>query len=54
MAAEVRDDITLSDNQRDRLRSNVIELQQEAEHRQIELREVHTVADAASAVVAIA
>ncbi|MGY6258136.1 hypothetical protein ACXIVK_32205 [Paraburkholderia caledonica] len=49
-----QDDITLSDNQRDRLRSNVIELQQEAEHRLIELREVHTVADAARAVVEIA
>lgn len=48
------EDITLSDKQRDRLRSNVVEIQQEASHRQVDLREVHTVPDAASTVIALA
>lgn len=48
------DDITLSDKQRDRLKSNSIEIQQEAKHRQVEFREVHTVAEAADTVVALA
>lgn len=48
------EDITLSDKQRDRLKSNVVEIQQEAAHRQVELREVHTVPEAASTVVALA
>jgi len=48
------EDITLSDKQRDRLKSNVVEIQQEAAHRLVELREVHTVPEAASMVVAMA
>lgn len=50
----IDEDITLSDKQRDRLKSNVIELQQEAAHRAVDLREVHTVPDAANLVVALA
>lgn len=48
------EDITLSDKQRDRLRANVVEIQQEAAHRQVDLRKVHTVPDAASTVIALA
>lgn len=47
-------EITLSDKQRDRLASNVIEIQQEAKYRGVSLYSVHTVADAADAIVAIA
>lgn len=50
----IDEDITLSDKMRDRLKSNVIELQQEAAHRAVDLREVHTVPDAANLVVALA
>lgn len=49
-----REEITLSDKQRDRLRSNVIEIQQEASHRNVTFREVHTVPDAAKAIVELA
>jgi hypothetical protein len=49
-----KEDITLSDKQRDRLRSNVLEIQQEATHRQVEFREVHTVHEAAKTIVAMA
>jgi hypothetical protein len=48
------DDILLSDKQRDRLQSNVVEIRQEAAYRHVELREAHTVPDAAAAVVAMA
>ena len=48
------DDITLSDKQRDRLKSNVGELQQEAAHRNVEVSEVHTVTAAAARVVELA
>lgn len=48
------EDITLSDKQRDRLKSNVVEIQQEAAYRQVELREVHTVPEAARTVIALA
>lgn len=49
-----KEDITLSDKQRDRLRSNVLEIQQEAAHRQVDFREVHTVSEAANTIVAMA
>lgn len=48
------DDITISDKQRDRLKSNVAELRREAEKRHVDIQEVHTVGDAANAVVALA
>ncbi len=48
------DDITLSDKQRDRLKSNVGELRQEAAHRNVEVNEVHTVTAAAARVVELA
>lgn len=48
------EDITLSDKQRDRLRANVGEIQQEAEHRNVTFFEVHTFADAAAKVVELA
>lgn len=48
------EDITLSDKQQDRLKSNVVEIQQEAAYRQVELRAVHTVSEAATTVVALA
>lgn len=50
----IDEDITISDKQRDRLNSNVMEARQEATSRGIDLREVHTVQDAASTVVALA
>ncbi len=49
-----QEEITLSDKQRDRLRSNVMEIQQEASHRQVKFHEVHTVPDAANAIIAMA
>ena len=49
-----KEDITLSDKQRDRLRSNVLEIQQEATHRHVDFREVHTVHEAANTIVAMA
>ena len=48
------DDILISDRQRDRLKLNVTEIRQEAASRQVTLREVHTVNDAAEAIVEIA
>lgn len=48
------EDITLSDKQRDRLKSNVGELQQEAAHRNVDFSEVHTVPAAAARVVELA
>lgn len=48
------DDITLSDKQRDRLKSNIVELRQEAAHRNVDFSEVHTVAAAAARVVELA
>jgi len=48
------EDITISDKQRDRLKSNVTEIRQEAAHRQVELREAHTVPEAANTIVAMA
>ena len=48
------EDITLSDKQRDRPRSNVLDIQQEAAHRRVDFREVHTVSEAASTIVEMA
>jgi len=48
------DDITLSDKQHEKLASNVKEIQQEADHRGITINRVHTVAEAAAAVVHLA
>ncbi len=48
------EEITLSDKQRARLKSNVVEIQYEAAHRQVQLHEVHTVPEAAKVVIAMA
>lgn len=45
------DDITLSDRQHKKLALNVKEIQQEADHRGITINRVHTVAEAATAIV---
>ena len=47
-------EITLSDKQRDRLIANVNEIKQEAEYRDVSLRQVHTVEAAAASIVELA
>ena len=48
------EDITLSDKQRERVKLNVAELQQEAKHRDVDFSTVHTVTAAAERVLELA
>lgn len=50
----IDEDITLSDKQREQVTGNTTELEQEATHKQIELHTVHTVSQAATAVLTMA
>ena len=54
MGTPREDEITLTDKQRDRLKSNVNELQQEAAQREVQINEVHSVSEAATKIVELA